>query len=117
MTTTPDEFELISLDELKRHKGKAFDFRHPSFGLHGIAVFWDGEAVYAIEDSCPHLFGSLADGMVRKGEVSCPLHGAQFDLATGKCTDLFTIDTTAYKAEVRDGMVWVMAPGEQRDKA
>ena len=116
MTSTQDEFELISLDELKRLKGKAFDFRHPSFGLHGIAVFWDGEAVHALEDSCPHLFGSLAEGMIRKGEVSCPLHGAQFDLATGKCVDLYTIDTTAYRAEVRDGMVWVQAPGERRDK-
>ena len=116
MATKTDEFELISLDDLKRYKAKAFEFRHPSFGLHDIAIFWDGTGVHALENACPHLFGALADGLVRPGEVSCPLHGAMFDLATGKCTDSYTIDTTAYAVEVRDGMVWVTAPGEVRGK-
>jgi len=67
-----------------------------------------------LENACPHLFGALSDGIVRSGEVSCPLHGAMFDLATGKCTDSYTIDTTSYGIEVREGMVWVFAPEESR---
>ena len=116
MTASADEFrfELTSLDELKRRRTLTFAFRHPRFGLHEIALFWDGEGVYALDNACPHMFGALADGMVRRGEVHCPLHGAQFDLRTGKCIDFYTIDVTAYDVEVLDGAVWVTAPGEQR---
>ena len=112
MKNPTNEFELISFEELKRRKVATFEFRSPSFGLHDIAVFWDGTNVYALENACPHLFGALSDGIVRSGEVSCPLHGAMFDLATGKCTDSYTIDTTSYGIEVREGLVWVFAPEE-----
>ena len=114
MINSSDKFELINFDELKRRRVVTFEFRSASFGLHDIAVFWDGVGVHALENSCPHLFGSLAEGIIRSGEVSCPLHGAMFDLATGKCTDSYTIDTTSYKVEVIDNMVWVVAPGETR---
>ena len=116
MTAPAEEFrfELTSLDELKRWRTLTFAFRHPRFGLHDIAVFWDGEGAYALDNACPHMFGALADGMLRRGEVHCPLHGAQFDLRTGKCIDLYTIDVAAYAVEVRDGIVWITAPGEQR---
>ena len=116
MTAPADQFrfELTGLDELKRRRTLTFAFRHPRFGLHEIALFWDVEGVYALDNACPHMFGALADGMVRRGEVHCPLHGAQFDLRTGKCIDFYTIDVAAYDVEVLDGMVWVTAPGEQR---
>ncbi len=114
MVNSVDKFKLISLEELKQRKVATFEFRSPSFGLHDVALFWDGTGVYALENSCPHLFGSLADGIVRSGEVSCPLHGAMFDLATGKCTDSYTIDTSSYVVEISEGMVWVFAPGETR---
>ncbi len=111
-----DEFDLVDLDTLKQKVGLAFPFKHPSFGAHDIGVFWDGENVYAIENMCPHLFGALNYGRVRTKEVTCPLHGAIFDLETGKCIDFFTVDTTTYHVEVRDGRVWVTAPGEVRDE-
>ncbi|HTT16456.1 MAG TPA: Rieske 2Fe-2S domain-containing protein [Thermoplasmata archaeon] len=40
-------------------------------------------AVRAVQGSCPHIGGDLADGTVDLGKLSCPLHGATFDLATG----------------------------------
>ena len=109
-----DEFDLCDLEELKEKGVKAFLFSHPNFGLHDIGLFWDGQEVYALENSCPHMFGFLTDGAVSPGEVVCPLHAAVFSLATGECLDHYTDDTTAYATEVRDGRVWVCAPGEQR---
>jgi nitrite reductase [NAD(P)H] small subunit len=52
-----------------------------------IALFRDGDAVYATEGSCPHRGGILSDGIVRDGTVICPLHAWQFRLADGSHTD------------------------------
>jgi len=36
-------------------------------------------------DRCPHAASELSTGRIRRGAVMCPLHGARFELATGKC--------------------------------
>lgn len=41
---------------------------------------------YAVLDRCTHAESALHGGRVRRGTIMCPLHGARFDLATGKCT-------------------------------
>ena len=43
-----------------------------------------GGEVYAIDNKCTHMGGSLFDGHFEDGLVSCPRHGATFDLKTGK---------------------------------
>jgi len=48
-----------------------------------IAVFCRGGAYYAIENTCPHRGGSLAEGMLDNDAVVCPWHGARFDIKTG----------------------------------
>lgn len=40
-------------------------------------------AFHAIDNKCSHLGGSLAKGDLRGGIVTCPRHGAQFDVRTG----------------------------------
>lgn len=114
MSQQPDTFPVTTLDELKQRKAMLFEFRHPRFGKHDIALFWDGQGAYALENSCPHLFGSLADGRILPGEVHCPLHGAQFSLKTGECLDRFTLDVAAYAARVDGDTVSIVAPGETR---
>ena len=53
-------------------------------GEEEIAVFnLDGE-YYAIGDTCSHEEASLSEGDVFGDCVECPLHGAQFDITTGK---------------------------------
>ena len=49
-----------------------------------VAVFNVGGTYYAIEDTCTHVGGPLSEGAVEGKAVSCPWHGAQFDLATGQ---------------------------------
>ena len=39
---------------------------------------------YAIANKCTHLGGSLSKGSLDGSIVTCPRHGAQFDVKTGK---------------------------------
>jgi 3-phenylpropionate/trans-cinnamate dioxygenase ferredoxin subunit len=49
-----------------------------------IAVFFTEGRYFAIDDTCTHAEVSLAGGHVEECQVSCPLHGARFDLKTGE---------------------------------
>ena len=48
-----------------------------------IAVFKQGEELYALADSCPHSGASLCVGRVEDGYVKCPAHGLRFRLTDG----------------------------------
>jgi 3-phenylpropionate/trans-cinnamate dioxygenase ferredoxin component len=43
-----------------------------------------GGQYYAAEGRCPHMKGNLAKGKLNGSIVTCPVHGSQFDLKTGK---------------------------------
>ena len=53
-----------------------------------IALFNVEGAYYAIGDSCTHRGGPLSEGDVQGTKVTCPLHGADFDLKTGAALGL-----------------------------
>lgn len=44
-------------------------------------------SLHALENRCPHTGGPLALGRCLDGAISCPWHGARFDLATGRCLE------------------------------
>ena len=48
-----------------------------------IALFNVDGAFYAIDDTCTHRGGPLSEGELNGNEVSCPLHGARFDVTSG----------------------------------
>ena len=39
---------------------------------------------YAVDDTCTHDDGPLADGWLEGNAIECPRHGARFDITTGK---------------------------------
>ena len=43
-----------------------------------------GGSYYAADGGCPHMGASLASGKLEGTVVTCPRHGAQFDVKTGK---------------------------------
>ena len=62
----------------------------PANGLVGLVVDeqpiviidQDGE-LFALEDRCSHEEFPLSSGECDSGEITCVLHGARFDIATG----------------------------------
>jgi 3-phenylpropionate/trans-cinnamate dioxygenase ferredoxin component len=48
-----------------------------------IALFNVDGAYYAIDDTCTHRGGPLSEGELSGNEVTCPWHGAVFDVKTG----------------------------------
>jgi cytochrome P450/nitrite reductase/ring-hydroxylating ferredoxin subunit len=69
----------------------------------------------AIEAICSHAGGRLEDGEVANGCVTCPIHGAIFDLVTGKASPRtkFAADLRAYAVRSDSGEVLVdMSPQE-----
>ena len=48
-----------------------------------IALFNVDGSFYAIDDTCTHKGGPLSDGFLDGTTVTCPWHGAKFDVTTG----------------------------------
>ena len=51
-----------------------------------VAVFHLDDGFYAVEDACTHDGGELASGELVGCEITCPRHGARFNLKTGAVT-------------------------------
>ena len=46
------------------------------------------ERMFAVSGICSHQRKPLFSGRVRNGKITCPVHGARFDLATGAALEL-----------------------------
>lgn len=74
-----------------------------------VAIFRQrDDSVFALEASCPHAGGPLADGLVGGGVVICPLHAQRFRLADGAGLDS-ELRVTTYRVEVRAGWIFLAA--------
>jgi len=49
-----------------------------------IAVFNLGGSFHAIDNTCTHVGGPLCEGELSGAEVTCPWHGAVFDVTSGE---------------------------------
>jgi nitrite reductase/ring-hydroxylating ferredoxin subunit len=57
-----------------------------SVGRYEVAVFNVAGQLFALENSCPHQGGPLADGWLEGPLVTCPWHGWCFNVTNGKMT-------------------------------
>jgi 3-phenylpropionate/trans-cinnamate dioxygenase ferredoxin component len=55
----------------------------PAVGNHGVVLCRVAGELYAVEDNCSHRDARLSEGRLRGTLLTCPLHGAQFDVRTG----------------------------------
>ena len=51
---------------------------------HKIALFNIGGNFYAIDDTYTHRGGPLSEGTIEGDKVTCPWHGATFNVKTGE---------------------------------
>ncbi|MDQ3466752.1 MAG: Rieske 2Fe-2S domain-containing protein [Chloroflexota bacterium] len=80
-----------------------------SGGRHGIAVFPSStsDAVYAVDNRCPHMGFPLHKGSVADGILTCHWHHARFDLESGGTFDPWADDVQTYETVIDDGIVYV----------
>ncbi|MDA0364738.1 MAG: Rieske (2Fe-2S) protein, partial [Chloroflexi bacterium] len=105
MTTTEWSTQAIhvgSLEDLKRDQPKVV-----SAGGRPVVLFVSEDQVYALDNRCPHMGFPLSRGTVRDGILTCHWHHARFDLAGGCTFDPFADDVPRFRAEVRNGEVWL----------
>ncbi len=69
---------VARIGEIPEGTGAAF-----AVGNKMVAVFNDGGAYYAIDDCCPHMGTSLAEGFLDDGIVACPWHEWCFSVRDG----------------------------------
>lgn len=72
-----------------------------------VAVFNIGGELCAIDDMCTHDEGPLAEGTVEGRIVTCPRHGARFDVCSGKSQQAVYPSVAAYEVQVVDGEIRV----------
>ncbi len=72
-----------------------------------IALFREGDRVFALSGRCTHEGAPLGRGRIENGEVVCPLHHWKFSLETGACSTFPGRDVERYECDIREGIVWI----------
>jgi nitrite reductase (NADH) small subunit len=72
-----------------------------------IAVANVGGEFHAIDNTCLHRGGPLGDGPLEGKIVTCPWHGWQYDVPTGKILQNPSVGVACYAVEVRGAEVFV----------
>ena len=68
---------------------------------------------FALDNRCPHMGGSLYDGNLDGDVITCPRHGASFNVKTGKAQKpakvaFFSVkvnDATPYPVKLEDDVI------------
>ena len=85
-----------------------------SFALNGtmVGVFLSQGKYLAINDFCPHMGASLADGHVEDDAVMCPWHAWRFSLTDGTWLDnsKSKIKSACYEVRIQGGEIQVSVP-------
>lgn len=68
------------------------------------------DGLHAVNDRCTHAASLLSTGRIRRGAVMCPLHGARFELASGKCLGGAYRDLRRFAIRIESGVIEVAVP-------
>jgi 3-phenylpropionate/trans-cinnamate dioxygenase ferredoxin subunit len=77
--TTCTYFRAFMMGELPHGAKRAIDIEGNSI----LICNWGGR-IYAVSNICSHALEKLECGRLGNGWITCPIHGARFDLATGQ---------------------------------
>ena len=71
--------KVAKADEIAPGQGKMVEVNGKK-----IALFNVEGSFYAIDDTCTHRGGPLSEGVLEGDQVTCPWHGATYDVTTGE---------------------------------
>lgn len=74
------EHKIGKISDIAEGTGKIFEIEEKS-----IAVFNVSGNFVGIDNHCIHRGGSLGEGTLSGETVTCPLHGWQYSVTSGKC--------------------------------
>lgn len=74
-----------------------------------IALFHLEGGFYAMENTCLHAGGPLAEGRIEGTRVVCPWHGWEFDVTTGRTPLNHVVGLTCFPVRLRGGKVEILA--------
>ncbi len=78
---------------------------------HNVGIYLQGDQVHALQDICPHAYALLSQGFQENGVIECPLHGARFEIGTGKClNEIGQHDIRCLPVKVENGRVAIRIP-------
>ncbi|HUI89352.1 MAG TPA: non-heme iron oxygenase ferredoxin subunit [Anaerolineales bacterium] len=78
-----------------------------------IVIFNIAGQYFSIADVCSHDDGPVGEGRLEGHTITCPRHGAQFDVRTGKVMQMpAVVDIPAYPVRIVDGMMQLGMPKE-----
>lgn len=75
----PEFVKVAKTDEVSPGQARLVDV-----GGREIALFNVAGSFHAIDNNCTHVGGPLCEGEINGVEVTCPWHGATFDVTTGQ---------------------------------
>jgi 3-phenylpropionate/trans-cinnamate dioxygenase ferredoxin subunit len=78
-----------------------------SFEGQPVAVVRIGDAVFAVENRCAHAGSPLDRGVAVNFSLTCPMHGARFDVRTGTCVNAPYSAIRVFSVRVENGRVEV----------
>ena len=83
-----------------------------------VAVFRTAsDQVFALDNTCPHKAGPLAEGIVHGAAVTCPLHNWVISLETGLVQGADEGEVATYPARVEKGRILLDASRLRRERA
>src|SRR5258708_25366344 len=75
----PEIIKVATTDDIPEGQAKMVEVNGKE-----IALFNVGGSFHAIDNTCTHVDGPLCEGEIPRREVTCPWHGAMFDVTTGQ---------------------------------
>lgn len=79
-------------------------------GGWSVLVLRADDGLHAVNDRCTHQAAMLSGGRVRRGALMCPLHGARFEVATGRCIGGAYADLRRFDLRIVEGTIEVALP-------
>lgn len=75
-----------------------------------VGVFCVAGKYYAINDLCPHMGASLAEGQLEGDVVACPWHAWRFRVTDGSWCDNPRIKIESYEVRIEGDQIQVRVP-------